>query len=72
MPPIRAAQEYPSLTAGDPLWRLASELDFPISAHGEYRQRRFQPFRQLEGERRDNTELALRGLDHALGFFATT
>jgi len=48
--------------------QLASELDFPISAHGEYRQRRFHPFRQLEGERRGDTELALRGLDHALGF----
>jgi uncharacterized protein len=52
----------------DALWNLACELDFPISAHGEYRQRRFQPFRQLEGQRQDDIELALRGLDHALGF----
>jgi len=52
----------------DALWRLACELDFPISAHGEYRQRRFQPFRELERERHTDVELALRGLDHALGF----
>src|SRR5919202_2899592 len=52
----------------DPLWQVACELDFPISVHGEYRQRGFPPFRQLEGERREDTELALRGLDHALGF----
>ena len=50
------------------LWRLASELDFPIACHGETRQRRFQPFRKLEGTRRDDMELALRGLNHALGF----
>ncbi len=50
------------------LWNLACELDFPIAVHGEYRQRRFQPFRQLEGERREDIQLALRGLDHALGF----
>jgi predicted TIM-barrel fold metal-dependent hydrolase len=52
----------------DALWSLACDLDFPIAAHGEYRQRRFQPFRELEGERRDDMELALRGLNHALGF----
>ncbi|MDH3444407.1 MAG: amidohydrolase [Deltaproteobacteria bacterium] len=52
----------------DALWNLACELDFPIAVHGEYRQRRFQPFRQLEGERREDIQLALRGLDHALGF----
>jgi predicted TIM-barrel fold metal-dependent hydrolase len=52
----------------DALWNLACELDFPIACHGETRQRRFQPFRQLEGERRDDIELALRGLNHALGF----
>ena len=50
------------------LWELASELDFPISAHGEYRSYRFQPFRKLEAGRRESLELALRGLDHALGF----
>lgn len=52
----------------DALWSLACDLDFPIAAHGEYRQRRFQPFRDLEGERRGDMELALRGLNHALGF----
>src|ERR687892_193204 len=44
------------------------EHDFPIAVHGEYRQRRFQPFRKLEGERREDIQLALRGLDHALSF----
>ncbi|HLO15865.1 MAG TPA: amidohydrolase family protein [Anaerolineales bacterium] len=52
----------------DRLWELACELDFPISAHGEYREHRFQPFRKLEGNRRNPLQLALRGLDHALGF----
>jgi predicted TIM-barrel fold metal-dependent hydrolase len=52
----------------DAFWALACELDFPIAAHGENRQRRFQPFRELEGRRQDDTELALRGLNHALGF----
>jgi predicted TIM-barrel fold metal-dependent hydrolase len=52
----------------DRLWELACELDFPISAHGEYREHRFQPFRKLEGNRRDSLQLSLRGLDHALGF----
>ena len=55
----------------DAIWRLACELDFPISIHGEYRQRRFHPF--AGGNRgnvddRDMQQLALRGLDHALGF----
>ena len=44
------------------------QLDFPISIDGEYRQRRFQPFRELEGDRKDDMRLALRGLNHALGF----
>jgi len=36
------------------LWQLASELDFPISAHGEYRQRRQQGFpHQLQRRRRE-------------------
>ena len=52
----------------DALWSLACDLDFPIACHGETRQRRFQPFRKLEGQRRDDIELALRGLNHALGF----
>jgi predicted TIM-barrel fold metal-dependent hydrolase len=52
----------------DRLWELACELDFPISAHGEYREHRFQPFRKLEGNRKNPLQLALRGLDHALGF----
>ena len=50
------------------LWNLACELDFPIACHGETRQRRFQPYRELEGNRRDDMQLALRGLNHALGF----
>lgn len=55
----------------DALWSLACDLDFPISVHGEYRQRRFHPF--AGGNRgnvddRDMQQLALRGLDHALGF----
>jgi predicted TIM-barrel fold metal-dependent hydrolase len=52
----------------DALWELACELDFPISAHGEYRSYRFQPFRKLEAGRRDGLALAMSGLDHALGF----
>ena len=52
----------------EPLWSLASDLDFPISVHGEYRSRRSQPFLRLEGESQDDVQLALRGLDHALGF----
>jgi uncharacterized protein len=52
----------------DAFWALACDLDFPIAAHGENRQRRFQPFRELEGARQGDTELALRGLNHALGF----
>ena len=49
----------------DALWQLASDLDFPISIHGEYRQRRFQPFR---GSSYDGKPMALQGLDHAIGF----
>jgi predicted TIM-barrel fold metal-dependent hydrolase len=52
----------------DAMWSLACELDFPIAVHGENRQRRFQPFRELGGQRRTDAELALRGLNHALGF----
>ena len=55
----------------DALWRLACELDFPISIHGEYRQRRFHPFAGANRgnvDDRDMQQLALRGLDHALGF----
>ena len=56
---------YPEYNA---MWDLASEMDFPIAVHGENRQRRFQPFRELEGNRQGDTELALSGLNHALGF----
>jgi predicted TIM-barrel fold metal-dependent hydrolase len=49
----------------DPLWQLACDLDFPITVHGEYRFRRFQPFRGME---RNPAQGALRSLDHALGF----
>ena len=52
----------------DAVWNLACELDFPIACHGENRQRRFHPFRHLEGDRKDDVQLALRGLDHAIGF----
>jgi len=52
----------------DPLWQLACELDFPISVHGEYRQRRFQPFRIHKEELPEETYLAFESLDHALGF----
>jgi predicted TIM-barrel fold metal-dependent hydrolase len=52
----------------DRLWALASDLDFPISVHGEYRQRRFQPFRETESDPNEDVKLSLRGLDHALGF----
>jgi uncharacterized protein len=50
------------------LWLLAGELDFPISAHGEYRSYRFQPFKDVEPNSQEGIGLALRGLDHALGF----
>jgi predicted TIM-barrel fold metal-dependent hydrolase len=65
----------------DALWELACDLDFPISVHGEYRHRRSQPFKDfvtsrrhlrdqsyIDGAKRDIIQLALRGLDHALGF----
>jgi predicted TIM-barrel fold metal-dependent hydrolase len=52
----------------DPLWQLACDLDFPISVHGEYRQRRFQPFSSVKTEGREDIELSMKGLDHALGF----
>ncbi len=65
----------------DALWQLASDLDFPISVHGEYRHLRAQPFRDfvtsrhhlrdqsyIDGEKRNIIQLALRGLDHAVGF----
>ncbi|HWP60215.1 MAG TPA: amidohydrolase family protein [Candidatus Acidoferrales bacterium] len=47
----------------EPLWALASELDFPISVHGESRHRRAAPFRKI---RRDDE--AARALDHMIGF----
>ncbi len=50
------------------LWNLRLRIGFSHRLHGETRQRRFQPFRKLEGTRRDDMELALRGLNHALGF----
>jgi predicted TIM-barrel fold metal-dependent hydrolase len=52
----------------DSLWQLACELDFPISAHGEYRSQRFQPFKNVGAETNESVKMALRGLDHALGF----
>ena len=50
----------------DALWQLAVDLDFPISAHGEYRHRRNQPFGGLGHDH--GIPGALAGLDHALGF----
>jgi uncharacterized protein len=47
----------------DPLWQLASELDFPISLHGEYRHRRASPFRGL-----DQSGEPLSAIDHIIGF----
>jgi uncharacterized protein len=58
----------------DALWQLACDLDFPISAHGEYRHLRFQPFEYnkdsqfADNEQLNKQRLSLRGLDHALGF----
>lgn len=46
----------------DPLWQLASDLDFPISIHGESRHVRAAPFRAL---RKESTFSAL---DHVIGF----
>jgi predicted TIM-barrel fold metal-dependent hydrolase len=51
----------------DALWDLATELDFPISVHGEYRHARFQPFRGL-GSGVSPLALSMQGLDHAIGF----
>ena len=45
-----------------PLWQLASDLDFPISVHGESRHVRAAPFRAL---RKEGTFSAL---DHIIGF----
>ena len=66
--PYRPAGKWLHEPEYNALWSLACDLDFPIAAHGENRQRRFQPSRELEGERRGDMELALRGLNHALGF----
>jgi predicted TIM-barrel fold metal-dependent hydrolase len=46
----------------DTLWQLASDLDFPISVHGESRHVRAAPFRPL---RKESTFSAL---DHVIGF----
>ena len=58
----------------DALWQLASELDFPIAVHGEYRYRvqPFRGFRVVEQSGSSSDEIhdfqALRGVDHAIGF----
>ncbi|HWP56656.1 MAG TPA: amidohydrolase family protein [Candidatus Acidoferrales bacterium] len=58
----------------DALWRLASDLDFPVAVHGEYRYRvqPFRGFRALEAagaeESAQHDFQALRGVDHAIGF----
>ncbi|MQG73783.1 MAG: amidohydrolase [SAR202 cluster bacterium] len=63
--PLLPTGQWLHSPANDPLWTLACELDFPISIHGEYRQRRFQPF---AGIKYDPSAGALEALDHALGF----
>src|SRR5262250_2686318 len=47
----------------DALWQLASDLDFPISVHGESRHFRAAPFRAL---RKDEGPFS--ALDHVIGF----
>ena len=47
----------------DALWQLASDLDFPISVHGESRHVRAAPFRAL---RKDEGPFS--ALDHVIGF----
>ena len=47
----------------DGMWQLATELDFPITLHGEYMRRRFQPFAPIKAK-----EGAFAALDHAIGF----
>jgi predicted TIM-barrel fold metal-dependent hydrolase len=46
----------------DALWQLASELDFPISVHGESRHVRAAPFRELRAKG------TFSALDHIIGF----
>jgi predicted TIM-barrel fold metal-dependent hydrolase len=52
----------------DALWNLATELDFPISVHGEYRAERFAPFHAVMGSAQNDLELSLHGIHHAIGF----
>jgi predicted TIM-barrel fold metal-dependent hydrolase len=47
----------------DALWQLASDLDFPISVHGESRHVRAAPFRALRAD-----EGPFSALDHVIGF----
>ena len=47
----------------DALWQLASDLDFPISVHGESRHVRAAPFRALQ---KDAGPFS--ALDHIIGF----
>jgi uncharacterized protein len=47
----------------DAFYQLASDLDFPISLHGEYRHRRASPFRGM-----DQPGEALSAVDHIMGF----
>src|ERR1700754_1909284 len=47
----------------DLLWQLASDLDFPISVHGESRHVRAAPFRALRAD-----EGPFSALDHVIGF----
>jgi predicted TIM-barrel fold metal-dependent hydrolase len=52
----------------DALWALATELDFPITVHGEYRQTRFTPFAWPKGQGASDIELGLHGVNHTVAF----
>jgi uncharacterized protein len=47
----------------DAFYKLAEELNFPISLHGEYRHRRAAPFRTMT-----ESEGPFRAIDHIVGF----
>ena len=51
------------------VWATACDLDIPIAVHGEYRHRRFEPFKATSGRDTDtDTKNMLSGLHHAIGF----
>ena len=45
--PLLPEGKWLHLPEYEPLWQLASDLDFPISLHGESRHRRADPFRNM-------------------------